>query len=77
MIANLLIIVCLAFLFCFALGLQKQQFEAVLPKIFRKDRIQDYSIFQIGKRIFAYLKKKRLCVSKQFTNNFSQNFCLR
>ena len=53
-IANLLIVVCLCFLLCFALGVSVQQRKEL--KLFcRHDRVKDLSYFAMGKKCLSHL----------------------
>jgi hypothetical protein len=54
MIHNLLIIICLAYLLCFMIGSNQDAFKHFLAKIFRKDRMHQYSCFHIGLKIIQY-----------------------
>ena len=54
MIANLLIVVCLCFLLCFALGVSVQRHKEL--KLFcRHDRVKDLSYFAMGKKCLSHL----------------------
>jgi len=76
-IHNLLIIIALAFLLCFAIGIAKDRFKSIITKIIRKDRLHQFSIFQIGKKIAQFIEEYRIPIFKQFSNNFINIFCVR
>jgi Transposase DDE domain len=67
MIHNLLIVICLAYLLCFVIGLNQDQFKGFLAKIFRKDRMNQYSCFHIGLKIAQYCQEKNLSVGELFS----------
>ena len=70
MIANLMIIVCLCFLLCFALGVSVQKHENL--KLFcRPDRVKDLSYFAIGKKCLSYLIEKGNSINKFNKTPFS------
>jgi hypothetical protein len=63
MIANLLIVVCLCFLLCFALGVSVQGHKDL--KLFcRHDRVKDLSHFAMGKKCLSYLIEKETSINK-------------
>ena len=75
MISNILIIVCLAFLIVFAIGLNQQQIK--ISRIIRKDRVDDYSIFQIGFRIANYIIENQIDIFYKLNSIFKPYFCVR
>lgn len=77
MLSNLLIIVALAFLLIFALGLCKQQYKDIWGKIIRKDRVKSYSTFQMGQKIAQWLKVNNLTVNQLFCFDFLTAFSVR
>lgn len=77
MITRLLMVISLAFLLLFALGINRQEQQQNWGKILRKDRINQYSLFCIGKKIAQFLVKNQQPVQPQFFNNFSKLFCVR
>lgn len=66
MIHNLLIVICLAYLLCFAIGLESASFKHLLAKVLRKDRIHQYSCFCIGLKIARYAQDKNICLDILF-----------
>ena len=63
MIGNLLIVVCLCFLLCFALGVSVQGHKDL--KLFcRHDRVKDLSYFAMGKKCLSYLIEKETSINK-------------
>lgn len=75
MISNVLIIVCLAFLIVFALGLNQQQIK--ISRIIRKDRVGDYSVFQVGFRIANYVIENQIDIFHKLNSIFKPYFCVR
>ncbi len=74
---TLLIVVCIAFLLVFALATFQDKLQKYLPKFLRKDRISDYSFFQIGLRAFGFFIKQHLRIFPQYVNNYQQFICVR
>ena len=63
MIANLLIVICLCFLLCFALGVSVQQHKEL--KLFcRHDRVKDLSYFAMGKKCLNHLIDTGISINK-------------
>jgi hypothetical protein len=82
MLDNLLILVAIAFCLCFIMGLAKPLFRDILPmggnpQIFRKDRLKNYSIFHIGKKILDFCVKNNTCFYTQFCKTLKHYFCVR
>jgi len=75
MISNILIIVCLAFLIVFAIGLNKQQVK--ISRMIRKDRVEAYSIFQVGFRIVKYVIENQIDTFYKLSSIFKPYFCVR
>ncbi|EAY28487.1 hypothetical protein M23134_04334 [Microscilla marina ATCC 23134] len=75
MLDNLLIIVALAFLLVFALGVNQKHIK--ISRIVRKDRIHQYSIFQIGYKIANYISENQEDVFYKLENIFKPFFCVR
>ncbi len=70
MIANLMIIVCLCFLLCFALGVSVQKHENL--KLFcRPDRVKDLSYFTMGKKCINHLINTGISINKYNKTLFS------
>jgi hypothetical protein len=82
MLDNLLILVAIAFCLCFIMGFAKPLFRDILPmggnpQIFRKDRLKNYSIFHIGKKILDFCVKNNTCFYTQFCKTLKHYFCVR
>ena len=75
MLSNLLIIVALAFLIVFTLGLHQHQIK--MSRIVRKDRINHYSIFQIGYKIAKYIAENQTDIFYKLKHFFITQFCVR
>lgn len=75
MLQNLLIVVCLAFLIVFTLGVNKTQVK--ISRIMRKDRVEAYSIFQVGLKIAKYIIENQLDIFYKLKNIFKPYFCVR
>ena len=76
-IQNLLIVVALAFLFAFAIGKVAKKIGINLTLIYRKDRINSLSHFQLGLKIWQYCIKNQHCISFFFSKNFNFFICVR
>ena len=74
---KLLIVVCMAFLMVFAFATFKEHIKPYLGKILRKDRIDDYSNFQIGLRAMQFWIANGLKLFKEFKKDFSKYICVR
>lgn len=74
---KLLIVVCIAFLVVFAFATFERQLKPYLGKILRKDRLDDYSTFQIGLRAMQFWIANRLKLFKEFKKDFSKYICVR
>lgn len=75
MLQNLLIVVCLAFLIVFTLGLNKAKVK--VSRIIRKDRVDAYSVFQIGFRIANYIIENQIDIFYKIKDIFKPYFCVR
>lgn len=75
MLSNLLIIVALAFLMVFTLGLHQNQVK--MSRIVRKDRTCHYSIFQIGYKIARYIAENQIDIFYKLKHFFITQFCVR
>lgn len=75
-VAKLLIAVALAYLFIFLWGIAplKNKYVGV---IYRKQRANDYSIFNIGFKIVDYCVENQLKITSLFSKNFDLFFCVR
>jgi hypothetical protein len=69
-IQNLLIVVCLAFLFTFAIGKAAKIIGKDLDLIYRNDRIMKLSHFKLGLKIIAFCKNNTTCISQFFSKSF-------
>lgn len=76
-ISNLLLMVGIAFLLVFTLGTFQKELAHYLPQIIRKDRIQQYSTFQIGLRMAQYFIKKQIVLLDDFCKQFDKYICVR
>lgn len=76
-INKLLIMVCIAFLIVFAFATFERRLSPHLGKILRKDRVKDYSTFQIGLRAMQFWIENRLKLFKEFKKDFSKYICVR
>lgn len=76
---KLLIIVCLGFLITFLFGTYRVVYHEYIPKFIRKDRIEQYSIFQIGFRAIEFFgkRKKYKKILKQFSKDIFKFICVR
>jgi hypothetical protein len=77
MLHNLLIMIAIAFYLCMIIGVAKDEIVERLPKIFRKDRMNELSNFQIGRRIIAYYEDRNLKINKLFKKALAKYFCVR
>lgn len=66
---HLLIVAALAFIAAILVNFQARK-SPHLPKFCRKDRIEDLSFFQIGRRAIKFFAKNRIRISLQFSNGF-------
>jgi len=66
-VAKLLIIICLAYILTFKLGVQEQK-SPLKSKVTRKDRM-DLSIFTIGKKLIEYCIKHAIKIVFSFSKN--------
>lgn len=69
-IQNLLIVVCLAFLFAFAIGKAAKKFGQNLAQICRTDRIKNFADFKLGSKILAFCINNTKCISFFFSKSF-------
>ncbi|NME68539.1 transposase [Flammeovirga aprica] len=78
-LSKLLIIVCLGFLITFLFGTYSTVYQKHISKFIRKDRIDQYSIFQIGFRAIEYFgkKKKYRKILNQFSKDIFKYICVR
>lgn len=74
---KLLIVVCMAFLLVFAFATFRKKIKPYLGKILRKDRINDYSTFQVGLRAMQFWINNQLKLFKQFKKNPTKYICVR
>jgi transposase len=77
MLHNLLIMVAIAFYLCIIIGSVNKEIQKRLPKIFRIDRMNELSIFQIGRGIINYYQDRNLKLNKLFKKALAKYFCVR
>ena len=75
MLNNLLIIIALAFLLVFTLGLNTKHIK--LSHIVRKDRVDSYSVFQIGYKIALHILENKTDIFYKLNSIFDPYFCVR
>ena len=75
MLQNLLIVVCLAFIIVFTFGVNKKYIK--ISRIIRKDRVDSYSVFQIGIKIANYIIENQVDIFYKLNNIFKPCFCVR
>jgi hypothetical protein len=76
-IDKLLIMVCIAFLMVFAFATFEKKIRPYLGKILRKDRVRDFSTFQIGLRAMQFWMTKRLKLFKEYKKHPYKYICVR
>jgi hypothetical protein len=74
---TLLMVVCIAFLLVFALATFQDKLQPYLSRFLRKDRMENYSCFQIGLRAFRFFIKQHISIFPQYVNNYQQFICVR
>lgn len=74
---TLLMVVCIAFLLVFALATFEEKLRPYLPKFLRKDRISEYSCFQIGLRAFRFFSQQHMRIFSQYSNNYLKYIYVR
>jgi len=66
LLSHLLIVCGLAYIFCLLIGSKEVKQSEHFSKCFRKDRIKDLSVFQIGFRFWRYFLANNIPICQQF-----------
>ena len=69
-LSTLLMIVCIAFLMVFAFGTFDKKLAPYLARFMRKDRVDDYSVFQIGLRGMQHFIKEKIKLFPKFKKKY-------
>lgn len=76
-LANLLMIIAIAFTLCLMIGESKKEFQKILPKIVRKDRVNSLGTAVLGKKIFHFYNEQHISIESKLNKVITHYFCVR